>query len=264
MEVRPSPKLINRDKTARARESVGWLSVACCVASLVIPVIIFCSFAAGEPPGRFAAERPAGFLHLHHTGLVGSLMTALTNVTHERHCALQCEHTRDCTGFVFSARKRKCWRASEVSALVPGAHVSSFLRQHAAWPRSHPNRVRWRRNATLVVGWAGGTLGWLRDLHGQVRRRTTDATCTHHREIVAFTHGRNRSTRLTAYTVALFRTLLGGPGTHCGATAAGVGAPQQPLGGQRSEAKRGATVTRFDATGTRTARAAGTRRQALA
>ena len=172
MDGKPYPKSIHRDKAVRARDSVGWLSVACCVTSLVIPAIIFCTFAASEPPGRSAAERPAGFLHLHHAGLVGSLKSPLTNVSQERQCALQCDRTPDCTGFVFSTRKRKCWRASEISALVPGAHVSSSLRQHATWPRSHPNRVRWRRNATLVVGWAGGKLGWLRDLHGQVRRRS--------------------------------------------------------------------------------------------
>ena len=56
-----------------AASSLGALAVAICVASLVVPAAIFLSFEHLESGGDSAADRPAGFMHLHHAGLVGKL-----------------------------------------------------------------------------------------------------------------------------------------------------------------------------------------------
>mgnify|MGYP002631155803 CR=1 FL=1 len=146
---------------------VSWTSLLCCVASLVLPAIIVCSFERNEPTS--AAVRPgAGYLHLHHAGFARStvkmqpVVIKSVNAT-AKQCTDHCDKSPRCAGFVFHSRKRKCWESTQVSAIVPGAHLSCSLRQHASWPRN-PSRVRWKKNATLVMGWAGARLGWLREL----------------------------------------------------------------------------------------------------
>lgn len=141
------------------------LSVLCCVSSLVVPLLIFRSFEMGDPIPE--ANRPAGYLLLHSTDILGTDSPDVSsNVSHEHECATLCDHTPDCTSFTYHPQQRRCRKVSTTFAAVPMAGMTASLRQRASWPRIPPARLRWRHNVTLVVGWGGAPLGWLRGAFG--------------------------------------------------------------------------------------------------
>ena len=164
-------RLIGRRLFAMSREATDRTCVSagcCCAAASLLPLSLLIFFENREPPSsRLAASltHRAAYLTFRHTTVGGPAGHMLSNVSDERACARLCDDPRSaCSAFSFDHAHRRCTRHSRVASLTASGASSAAVRRGASWTLHSASRLRWEHNATLVLAWSGGDLGWLRRL----------------------------------------------------------------------------------------------------
>ena len=157
-------------------DSATWcLACLCGSLALLTPPIVWVLVEGSAPAaGKHELLRTnprqtsaaAKYLDFHHAEADGPFVkpAVLFNVSDEQACARHCDVAPNCVAFSYSPERRSCKRQAGISAVRAASGTSCGLRRGASWPLLPPERQRWRHNATLVLGWSGGDVSWLRRL----------------------------------------------------------------------------------------------------
>ena len=140
----------------------------CCAAAFALPLALLTFFetgGSGESSAGEIAEVRSDYLSFQHASVNGRKLDTLINVSDERACAQRCDAAAPrCVAFSFSTSSLQCVRHTHANSLRAASARSASVRRSVSWPLRAAERLRWEHNATLVLAWSGGDVGWLRRL----------------------------------------------------------------------------------------------------
>lgn len=141
----------------------------CCAAAFLLPLGLLIFFEAAEPArsskhGSPKHHRTRAYVTFKHAAVHGPEIDTLFNVSDERSCARRCDAAapKKCAAFSYTPAKRRCIRHARAQSVRATSDSLASVRDGVSWPPGPAPRVRWSHNATLVLAWSGGDLGWLR------------------------------------------------------------------------------------------------------
>lgn len=145
-----------------------WLTIWC-ASAFALPFALLVFFETTTVPANSRTNVPAiahranAYLTLHHASVVGQELDHTFNVTSVAACAQLCDAAGPrCAAFDFDSNH--CVRRATARSVRRAGLGSASLRRGHSWPVRAASRVKWQHNATLVLAWSGGDLGWLRRL----------------------------------------------------------------------------------------------------
>ena len=159
----------HEDDARIKRVRVGLCPLACCcAAAFALPLALLTFFetgSGGESSKGEIAEVRSDYLSFQHASVNGRKLDTLYNVSDERACAQRCDAAAPrCVAFSYSASSLECIHHAHANSLRAASARSASVRRSVSWPLRAAERLRWEHNATLVLAWSGGDVGWLRRL----------------------------------------------------------------------------------------------------